>query len=375
MTLLVLDSMPIDHAGDDQRVMMLCYGDVSQLQESEGVDYMAVSAAAQGEQTRSVNALAAAGLKLDELADDKAADYLPAMPCWVSRDVSAHGLNFDRVIVFEPPAGQHQAQAALLPSIFRALHCFAKDKPVSVVVSTELPGQSNEDFIITLRQLFFAGVQAAARREWPLQGIKLVVSDQNLVLAAKEQFEKLKNAYNDPPIGNTAANLPKVEPGQALYPPEITRRQYLCIRSYTSAIYMAINRALKLDDLSDSHFQYWQATIEGISSGLMNLTSHQGMTYRGADLDKDELAEYQIGAMITHSGFTSSSVDSPFERETLLEIECSRGKPIMDFSVLPEENEVLYDHHMQDRVTAKRAGNQYKHIFTSKQHVPDWCGD
>ena len=105
MALTVLNSMTIDHAGGGTRTIDLCHGDLTDLSSADQVDYIAVSALP-GDYTPTpdslIGALNAKGVSVQAESGNKAANYEPTMPCWVSQDLSSKGLNFSRFVLFEP---------------------------------------------------------------------------------------------------------------------------------------------------------------------------------------------------------------------------------------------------------------------------------
>src|SRR6185503_4686133 len=104
MALTVLDSVAIDSGGTGARTLMLCQGDLAQMSSQDAVNFIAVSALP-GDYTPSsgslIGALAQAGVSVQQQSQNKAANYEPTMPCWVSQDVTSAGLNFNRCILFE----------------------------------------------------------------------------------------------------------------------------------------------------------------------------------------------------------------------------------------------------------------------------------
>lgn len=378
MTLTTLDSFTVDHAGGGTRTIQLCSGDITQLAPADAVDFIAVSALP-GDYSPSggsvIAALAQAGVSVQQQSTNKAADYEPTMPCWVSQDVSSVGLNFNRFILFEPANPATQAGFAI-PMIFRALSCFVGQVATSIALPMVSTGSAGADFTIILRQLSFMGAHAAALAAWPLSTIKLIVYSPSEVPTAKSVFAAVKASYASPPQAMVAYHTQVAAVAAPLaLPANMTQRQYNAVRAYTGSAYSPINAALRANNLANAQYQHWEATIEAISSGLAELPPYQGLTLRGTTLPASVIAQYRVGAIITHISFTSTSRTSPWGGNSQLRITSVAGSDVESISHFPSEHEVLYDYGMTDQVTqVQGASGGYQHIFTSTQVVPNWCG-
>lgn len=375
MALTTIDSVTVDQAGGGARTIYLCSGDITEMSSSDAVDFIAISALP-GDYSPSqgsvIGALAQEGVSVQAEANNKAADYEPTMPCWVSQDVSSAGLNFSRFILFEPTNPSTSA-AVDVPMIYQALECFTQQGATSIALPMVSTGSGGADFTIILRQLFFMGAHAAALDSWPLDTIRLIVYKQADIPIATTAFAAMKTAYENPPL-SVAAYSPRPS-APATLPAGMTQRQYNCVQAYTGSAYGSINKALRANDLANSGYQHWEATIEGISSGLAELPDYTGLTKRGTDLPPAVIADYKVGATITHISFTSSSRDQPWHGNSLLNITSVEGKDVENISRYPQEHEVLYDYGMTDQVTkVQGASGGYQHVFTSTQVVPNWCG-
>jgi hypothetical protein len=383
MALTVLDSVAIDSGGAGARTLMLCQGDLAQMSSQDAVNFIAVSALP-GDYTPSsgslIGALAQAGVSVQQQSQNKAANYEPTMPCWVSQDVTSAGLNFNRFILFEP-ANPAALAAFDVFMIFRALLCFTGGAATSIALPIVCTGSGGADFATILRQLFFMGAHWASFAAWPFSTIKLVVFSQSQVALAQSQFTAMKAGYLNPPLNPPAypalASKIVADSVGADLPAKMTQRQYNCIRAYTGNIYQGVNVAMRKHDYSASDYIYWLPTIEAISSGLLELPNYTSPnpTLRGTSLPQSVINQYVVGATIDHFEFTSSSRDHPFPGNTLLKIMSVEGKDVSAISFFPTEDEVLYDYDMTDSVTAVAGqfGN-YQHLFSSKQVVPNWCG-
>ena len=385
MALNQLDSVSIDHAGGGTRTLMLCQGDITKMSSADAVDFICVSALP-GDYLPTpgsvIGALNAAGVSVRQEAANKAANYEPAMPCWVSQDLSAKGLHFKRFILFEP-ADPKTNSGWDVTLIFRALNCFVGTQASSIAVPMVSTGSGGADFTVILRQLFYMAAHWGSLAAWPLQTIKLVVYSDSEAQQARTQFKSMKASYQNPPLNSTALPAALAAKLQAKYgltavdglPSGMTQKQYNYVRAYTGSTYYAVNNALRTDSLTNASYIHWLPTIEAISSGLANLPNFSGLTQRGTNLPQSTINKYKVGAIIMHYGFTSTSRTHAWAGDCLLKITSVTGKDVEHISHFPSENEVLYDYHMTDKVTAVGgAWGGYKHVFTSTQYVPDWCG-
>jgi len=371
MALTKLDSMTIDHAGSGTRTIMLCQGDITDMSAADAVDYIAVSALPGDYSPTSgsvIGALNNKGVSVQAQSAHKAANYEPVMPCWVSQDVSAKGLNFSRFILFEPSNPATNAGWDV-DSIFRALQCFTSSANVSIAVPMVSTGSGGVDFSIILRQLFFMGSQFQGLTSWPFSTLKLVVYSSSQAKQAKTAFAAMKQQYASPPGAQ----------GGAATPAGLTQRQTNCIRAYTGSLYRTLNNGLRAHSLTNPTYLQYLATITGISTGLRNLPPYKGLALRGTNLPASVRAKYTVEALITHLSFTSTSFTNPWGGTDLIKINSLTGPKVNMISMFPGENEVLFDDAMTDTVIdVKGAGNEYgkyyQHRFTSNQTVPDYCG-
>ena len=367
MSLTLLDSLTLDHPGSDTRTLSLYQGDITALEASEQVDYICVSALPGDYSPTSgsvIADLAAKGVSLATLAGNKAADFEPTMPCWITQDVSSVGLNFNRVVVFEPSDPANNAGWDI-GMIYRAVNCFQGTNASSIALPMVSTGSGGADLSVILRQLFFDGAHWASRNNWQLSDIKLIAYSQAHADAAKAQFATMKQQYQNPSLAA----------GGATAPSGMSQRQCNCIRGYTTSNYRLINKALRAKSLTDSNYINYIATIEGISSGLANMTNWTGAAKRGTNLPQSVINEYKVGAIIAHDSFTSTSTNSPWGGTCYLQIQSVTGKSIASISQFPSENEVLFDKAMTDKVTqVAGAGSGYQYRFYSDEDVPNYCG-
>jgi hypothetical protein len=101
-----LDSFTVKH-GDKLRKIELCQGDLTELQPSEHVDILVVSAFPDSYDptpTSLIGALHRKGVSVAQLAKVKRLDLRSAFSCWLSADLIdvPEGIRFKRILCFEP---------------------------------------------------------------------------------------------------------------------------------------------------------------------------------------------------------------------------------------------------------------------------------
>lgn len=371
MTLQLLDSVAIDHPGSGTRTLSLYQGDITALTAAEAVSYICISALP-GDYSPTggsvIGALAAKGVSVQQLSTDKAANYEPTMPCWISQDVANAGLNFSRIILFEPASPATQAGWDI-GNIFRAVSCFQGTNPASIALPMVCTGSGGADLSVIFRQLFFDGAHWGSRNNWNLSEIKLIAYSQAQATAAKVQFATMKAQYLNPPYAQTGATPPA----------GMTQRQCNCVRAYTGNAYSPINGSLRANSLTNANYINLVATIEAISSGLENMADYTGLALRGTSLPDSVIADYKVEATITHFSYSSSSWDRPWGGSCLLKITSVTGTNVSGISSFPAEDEILFDKRMTDLVTAVQGAgtaynHNYQHIFSSNETIPNYCG-
>jgi len=372
MALTLIDSVPIDQVGGGTRTLSLYQGDITDMTAAQAVDFICVSALP-GDYSPTggsvISALAAKGVSVQSQSQNKAANYEPTMPCWVSQNVASAGLNFNQFILFEPSNPSITAGWDI-GMIFQALSCYKGTAATSIALPMVCTGSGGADFTMILRELFFKGANFGSRTAWPVSEVRLVVYSAAHAATATTQFATMKAQYLNPPLAGGNTGTP---------PSGMTQRQYNCVKAYTGSAYYSVNTALRANSLTDANFISYRATIELISAGLANLPNYSGLTARGANLPQSVINQYTVGALITHYSFTSTSWDRPWGGSCLLKINSATGKNVQAISYYPQEDEVLYDWRMTDTVTVVQGagteyGHSYSYRFTSNQTVPNWCG-
>jgi hypothetical protein len=134
------------------------------------------------------------------------------------------------------------------------------------------------------------------------------------------------------------------------------------LADYTGLGYEDLNNALRSGGMDASQ----QARIDAVNQALDKLPAHEGPVFRGTNLPPEVLAQYQPGAIVTESGFLSTSTDltvaqsEAFAGNVEFRILSKSGRDVSSFSVIPTEQEVLFrtnvPFYVVDRRTDPRTG-------------------
>ncbi|MHA6885467.1 ADP-ribosyltransferase [Ralstonia pseudosolanacearum] len=380
MAMTLLDSVAIDHPGAIARNFNLYVGDVADM-AGHNVDVLAVSCLP-GDYTPSPNsvlgALAARGVSVQAMSGNKAANYEPDLPCWISNPVSnpQPGIAFSRVLVYEP-ASPATNSVNLVAAIFTALSAFRGSAQTSVAMPLVSAGSAGADPSLIMRALFFAAVSWGSRAAFPLSTINLVLYQGNPQLNAQLQtlFADLKNRYQHvdtiPPA--TFVNQANSVANRVQLPPYLTRRQVWGIALYTTNCYQSINSVLRASNITQPDYQASMPLFECIDSGLANLPNWIGQANRGQNDYATAYQEYQVGNILLHLAYMSYSSGSGFPAPMRIHTASGTAKQISTYSLYPGEQEVLFGRSMRDLVTqanwnSSRNGGE----FYTQQQVPRW---
>jgi len=179
------------------KVIGLLHGDLTNLKAAEAVDFLVISALP-GDYAPTpgsmIGALNTKGVSIANMATDKAADYEPEIPCWISQPVTSpqSGIAFKQVLVFEP-SNPAQNAASLLASIFTAITRFVGDNTLKTTVAMPMlstgSGGADPSAILTAA---FNDAKSTMNTDFNLYGLKIVVFEASRVAPMKTLFDQLK---------------------------------------------------------------------------------------------------------------------------------------------------------------------------------------
>ncbi|HEX8172020.1 MAG TPA: ADP-ribosyltransferase [Thermoanaerobaculia bacterium] len=387
MTITFLNSVNVDNAWGT-RTINLYSGDLSQMSPSNYVDYLVVSALP-GDYTPTpsslIGALAAQGVSVQTLSQNKAASYEPAMPCWISQPVQSSNPNiqFGRVVVFEPPNPVTNAAQAI-PAIFQSINCFqggsGNTTAALPLVSTGSGGAAPTQIMMWT---FYSAATAAATA-FPFNTINIVVYSDSLIGPMTTLFAQLASNYTNiqnltlPGGYASFASTAWANASSMSRPTGMTVRQAFGINLYTSNYYQTINPPLYHGNINDPTYIALMPVYQCIDAGLAVLPGYSAMTYRGeSGMSPQRIAQYTVGNVILHLAYTSTAdTQGAWYQGSLYQfnINGQTGRLIAPYSQIPSENEVLYARNMTDQCTAASCNTgQTQCTFSTTQVNTDPC--
>lgn len=385
MALQLIDSFTIDNA-TSAPTLQLCMGDLTNLSPADAVNFLVVSALP-GDyspmQGTLIGALNQAGVSVQQLSQNKAANYEPKTPCWISGPVSSPnpGIQFSRILLFEP-ANPSQSATGLVWSIFQALNCFQGNTSTSVALPMVCTGSGGASFQAIMQALFYAATYAGSLAAYPRPVIKLVAYNSSQLALVQPVFSSLKGNYQNLvglnlPGGyqNYAPSAWNAVQGISL-PVGLTKRQAFGVRIYTTNYYPTINSILR--NPADPNYSAMMPLFSAIDSGLFNIAASGGPTYRGeSSMSPQRIAQYAPGASIQHLAYTSTArpaggwYNGANYKFNINGITC-RGVSFV--SQFPSENEYLYPRNMIATVNSRTCnGNNSQCTFVMTETPVNYC--
>jgi hypothetical protein len=145
-----------------------------------------------------IGALHEAGLSVDALADDKALDLRTDFACWLSKDVSAAGLGFRRVLCFEPRGAASPPER--VGDLFRALVTAVGTD--TTLRSVAMPVLASGNRLVPLEAMLAPLLDAALH--WlalggPIDTVKIAVHSEADAKTARPLVEQFRSAHALPP--------------------------------------------------------------------------------------------------------------------------------------------------------------------------------
>jgi hypothetical protein len=203
----LIDTITVRHQGSD-RLVMLFVGDLTCLPAHEAVDILIVSAFPDDylpTRTSLIGGLARTGVSVADLARDKEVDLRRFSSCWLSRPIERPGVNFRRLLCFEP--GYRGQAPQVVGDIFRSIVPFTTGTPPVSQIAMPLlaSGNQGESAKVMLEALADASVH------WlsiglPIERIKIVLRKSAKLQSLRETFARVKRRYLE-------TTIPSQKPG------------------------------------------------------------------------------------------------------------------------------------------------------------------
>ncbi|MFE2728582.1 ADP-ribosyltransferase [Kitasatospora sp. NPDC059327] len=382
MALTPIDGFTVDHPDSDKRTIQFLWGDLTQLASTDEVDVLVVSCRPNDYTPTAgtlVGALAQAGVSVEALARNKAADYRPHLPCWISQPVTAPGpgIRFKHILVFEPADPLADALASAW-TIFQALACFSPSAPVSVATPLVCAGARGADPADALSALTWAAAHYGSSNTTQVSTVKVVALTQDLGSRLDPTFTAIKNDYDNvfglPLEGySQVVEEAQAQINGAHLPPSVTYRQAVAVCIYTTSYYKAINAVLRTGPTGPDWRRMFPL-VEAIDSGLWNMNAHTGNSLRGENMSDDRIKQHVVGHQITNAAYTSASTDQPFGGNAQTTIDGKTGVEIWNYSLFREEDEVLFHRNFTYQVDTRSQDSSNTWHFGVHEIVTDSCG-
>lgn len=372
MPLTSLGTISVDHPGSGSREVEAFQGSVTDM-PGHPVDFLVVSALPNDYAPipgSLIGALDSAGVSVAALAANKAVDYRPKMPCWISQPIGPNpnpGITFQRILVYEP-ANPSTTAARMLIDVFRAIKCFAGGQATSVAMPLVSTGSGGADYREIFRMSICQGLHFAGRQDLDLTKVHVVNYNGGWQSHVQSDFDAIKGNYNA--LGsNSNPHMPgaySMYAAKALaHTPVITTptpKQSFAITLYTTNYYGVINSPLYASppNLSDPAYIQLQPYYALLDAALANVApSAAAQVYRGisSGIPPSVINPYKtVGNEILTGSYTSTSENK--------KVACGfaagayfltyqthpTAKGIKQFSVYTGEDEALFGRDMTAKV-------------------------
>lgn len=191
----------LDVPGPGDRAIELVQGDLTVPDPAHPFDLLVVSAFPDDYLPvpgTLIGALHDAGLSVEALAREKAMDLRAGFACWLSKDVSAAGLGFRRILCFEPRGMASPPER--VGDIFRALLAAVGAEPTLRRVAMPVVASGNRlvPLATMLEPLLDASLHWLALG-MPIELVKIAVFSEASAKAARPLVEQFRSAQALPP--------------------------------------------------------------------------------------------------------------------------------------------------------------------------------
>jgi hypothetical protein len=143
-------------------------------------------------------------------------------------------------------------------------------------------------------------------------------------------------------------------------PDKLNLTQFWAIYGYTTGDYVPLNKALRsknpVQELEKEPKLINQVIV--LRAALQKMKSFKGLVYRGTHLKTATLAKHKIGEIVSYAGFLSTSTSREacenFVGNVLFVIHAKNGKAVRNYSQMPQEDEILFDHNSKFKILKKK---------------------
>jgi len=253
--------------GQEERVIQLLHGDLSNLPPEHAVDVLVVSAFRNDYAPTSsslIGALAGRGLSLFELADKKRIDLREQFSCWLSQAV-AGPFCFRYVVCLE--SGWRGTPPEICDDLYRALSPYLISEFSNASVAMPILGAGDQGWPVdVMMKAILHTTVSWLERGLPLRLLKIVAYSAGAAHIAKEIFLECQKQYSD--RAQLTGKAPLAISGE-----DDAARPYECFLSYShkdSAPAQLILDAI-LQSRPNTRIFFDHSSIEVGSSWLMKI--------------------------------------------------------------------------------------------------------
>lgn len=175
-------------------LLQLCNGDLAALPGSHKIDLLVVSAFPGNYDPVSKTLIADllnAGISVQDLAKNKAADLTELFDCWLSQEIK--GRYFERIMCFEPE--EEKNPYTVIAGLFQGMMAFSSVFTINTVaMPLLLTGNRGAAAEKVMKELITTGL-FWLDKGFPIRTIKIVIRDADKLQALKSVFETHRNQY------------------------------------------------------------------------------------------------------------------------------------------------------------------------------------
>lgn len=173
------------------KLLELCQGDISTLNNYDSSDYLIVSAFP-NDYTKTngsiIKVLSDKNIKVEELSKNKS---FTNTPCWISQELPVNELKIKRLLLIELANPKNEALVNL-ESIFKTISLFTKDSKTSLLIPMIFTGSGQVEVELMFKKLCNASFDALNKSN--IDSIKLVLYKESDIIKCDQFFKEfIKN--------------------------------------------------------------------------------------------------------------------------------------------------------------------------------------
>jgi hypothetical protein len=180
-----------------------------------------------------------------------------------------------------------------------------------------------------------------------------------------ETYQEIEKAYakqvTSPLTTSQSLELKRdSDPDTHPNPDKINQVQLWALFGYTTGDFIPMNKTLRGKN-PKAKLQKDSKLLNQIiimRAALQKIKSFKGKVFRGTHLSSQTLSQHIPGSIVTYPGFLSTSTSREasenFVQNVILVINAKNGKSVRNYSQMPQEDEILFDHNSKFKVLKKK---------------------